>query len=216
MNAEDDEGEEESADTTAAAAAEPTTPAPAPVKSGGKTRTAETENTASKRNTKDAAPPPDALMSHPPEKDAANEPEQSASTESSDGAAQATQPEPEGPPVVVLPARLLRDKGVEEFANAARAIKAEGIKARFALVGEPDADNPASITQAQIDAWVAEGIIEYWGFRSDMPEVYRSCSLVCLPSYREGLPRVLLEAAACARAADQPRQADAYSPVCPD
>lgn len=99
LNAEDDEGEEESADTTAAAAAEPTTPAPAPVKSGGKTRTAETENTASKRNTKDAAPPPDALMSHPPEKDAANEPEQSASTESSDGAAQATQPEgPKAPP----------------------------------------------------------------------------------------------------------------------
>lgn len=77
---------------------QPTTPAPAPVKSGGKTRTAETENTAS-RNTKDAAPPPDALMSHPPEKDAANEPEQSASTESSDGAAQATQPEgPKAPP----------------------------------------------------------------------------------------------------------------------
>lgn len=109
-------------------------------------------------------------------------------------------PEPDGPPVVVLPARLLRDKGVAEFASAARAIKAEGIAARFALVGEPDADNPASIKQAEIDAWVGEGIIEHWGFRSDMPEVYRSATLVCLPSYREGLPRVLLEAAACARA----------------
>lgn len=110
------------------------------------------------------------------------------------------QPEPDGPPVVVLPARLLRDKGVAEFADAARAIKSEGIAARFALVGEPDADNPASITQSEIDGWVGEGILENWGFCSDMPGVYRSATLVCLPSYREGLPRVLLEAAACARA----------------
>lgn len=111
------------------------------------------------------------------------------------------QPEPEGVPVVVLPARLLRDKGVGEYVQAARAVKAAGIAARFALAGEPDADNPASVTQAEIDAWVKEGVIEHWGFRPDMPEVYREAALVCLPSYREGLPRVLLEAAACQRAA---------------
>lgn len=110
------------------------------------------------------------------------------------------QPEPAGAPVVVLPGRLLRDKGVREFAAAARALKAEGVNARFCLVGEPDADNPASITQAEIDGWVRDGIIEHWGFRPDMPAVYASATLVCLPSYREGLPRVLLEAAACTRA----------------
>lgn len=111
------------------------------------------------------------------------------------------QPEPEGAPVVVLPGRLLRDKGVREFAAAARSLKSEGIAARFCLVGEPDADNPASITQAEIDGWVKDGIIEHWGFRADMPAVYAISTLVCLPSYREGLPRVLLEAAACTRAA---------------
>ena len=110
------------------------------------------------------------------------------------------QPEPEGVPVVVLPGRLLRDKGVREFATAARTLKGEGMKARFCLVGEPDADNPASITQAEIDGWVKDGIIEHWGFRTDMPAVYASATIVCLPSYREGLPRVLLEAAACTRA----------------
>ncbi|MCB1484334.1 MAG: glycosyltransferase family 4 protein [Hyphomicrobiaceae bacterium] len=108
--------------------------------------------------------------------------------------------EPSGVPVVVLPARLLRDKGVEEFVAAARRLKASGIEARFALVGEPDADNPASVTQGEIDKWVAEGTIEHWGFRSDMPNVYREATIVCLPSYREGLPRVLLEAAASGRA----------------
>lgn len=108
--------------------------------------------------------------------------------------------EPEGVPVVVLPGRLLRDKGVYEFLAAARTLKSEGIGARFALVGEPDADNPASVTRSEIAAWVRDGLIEHWGFRADMPDVYRASTLVCLPSYREGLPRVLLEAAASGRA----------------
>lgn len=111
----------------------------------------------------------------------------------------APMPEPDGVPVVVLPGRLLRDKGVYEFLAAARVLKAEGVAARFALVGEPDADNPASVTRGEISAWVRDGLIEHWGFRADMPEVYRASTLVCLPSYREGLPRVLLEAAACGR-----------------
>lgn len=109
-------------------------------------------------------------------------------------------PEPGGVPVVVLPARLLRDKGVDEFVAAARILTEAGVPARFALIGEPDADNPASVTQAQIDRWVGEGTIEHWGFRADMPQVYRDATIVCLPSYREGLPRVLLEAAASGRA----------------
>ena len=105
-----------------------------------------------------------------------------------------------GTPIVVLPARLLRDKGINEFVAAARQLRREGHTARFVLVGEPDVDNFASIERAKIDAWCQDGVIEHWGFRQDMPEIFQSASLVCLPSYREGLPRVLLEAAACGRA----------------
>lgn len=104
--------------------------------------------------------------------------------------------EPSGVPVVVLPARLIRDKGIEEFVAAARRVRAER-DARFVLVGACDPDNPAAIGRDVIDAWVASGVIEWWGHRDDMPAVYRAAHVVCLPSYREGLPKVLLEAAAC-------------------
>lgn len=104
------------------------------------------------------------------------------------------------PPLVVLPARMLKDKGVLEFVAAARALRATGIAARFALVGAPDPENPASVSGGEIDAWVREGIVENWGWRDDMPDVLRRAHLVCLPSYREGLPKVLLEAAAAGRA----------------
>ena len=108
-------------------------------------------------------------------------------------------PEPLGVPVVILAARLLWDKGVGEFAGAARILKARGVQARFALVGGPDPENPAAIAQATLDAWRDEGAVELWGWRNDMLKVFADCHIVCLPSYREGLPRVLLEAAACAR-----------------
>lgn len=100
------------------------------------------------------------------------------------------------PPLVVLPARLLREKGVVEFVEAARLLKKEGNAARFALVGRPDPLNPASVTPAEIDAWVSEGVIEAWGWREDMPAVLAQTQIVCLPSYHEGLPKTLLEAAA--------------------
>jgi glycosyltransferase involved in cell wall biosynthesis len=108
--------------------------------------------------------------------------------------------EPAGVPVVVLPARLLWDKGVGEFVAAARLLGARGIRARFVLVGDRDAENPAAVPQATLDAWRTEGIVELWGWRNDMAQVYRESHIVCLPSYREGFPKVLLEAAACARA----------------
>jgi len=109
-------------------------------------------------------------------------------------------PEPSGTPLVVLPARLLRDKGVVEFVEAARTLRADGIAARFALVGEPDSEHPATISTADLERWRSQDAVECWGWREDMVEVFQRCHLVCLPSYREGLPKALLEAAACGRA----------------
>lgn len=106
--------------------------------------------------------------------------------------------EPAGVPLVVFVGRLLRDKGVNEFVAAARYIRASGVTARFALVGSTDA-NPMSLSPADVERIAREGVVEVWGQRHDMAEVYRQASIVCLPSYREGLPKVLLEAAASGR-----------------
>ena len=103
-------------------------------------------------------------------------------------------------PVVILPARMLWDKGVAEFVAAARMIQHRGFAVRFALIGEGDAANPAVVPTQQLHDWVREGVVEWWGERHDMPAVMRQSHIVCLPSYREGLPRVLVEAAASGRA----------------
>ncbi len=105
-----------------------------------------------------------------------------------------------GLPLVVLPARLLRDKGVLEFVDAARILRQRGVAARFALVGEPDPLNPASFNEEDILSWQEEGLVECWGWRDDVAAVFAQANIVCLPSYREGLPKALLEAAASGRA----------------
>lgn len=112
----------------------------------------------------------------------------------------APSPEPAGTKLVILPARLLKDKGLLELVEAARRLKADGVDARFALVGEPDPGNPASATAAEVAAWVREGTVEHFGWRDDMDRVHREAHVVCLPSYREGLPKALLEAASSGRA----------------
>ncbi|MDX9690687.1 MAG: glycosyltransferase family 4 protein [Alphaproteobacteria bacterium] len=109
-------------------------------------------------------------------------------------------PEPEGTPVVVLPARLLADKGIYEFVEAARLVKGAGVSARFCLVGAIDTGNPTALKESEVTSWCQEGVIEHWGHRSDMPTVLEQANIVALPSYREGLPKALIEAAACARA----------------
>ncbi len=108
-------------------------------------------------------------------------------------------PEPAGEPLVVLPARQLWDKGVGEFVAAARRLRADGVKARFVLVGDADAENPAAVPERTLLQWRESGDVEWWGHRDDIPAILAACHVVCLPSYREGLPKTLLEAAAAGR-----------------
>lgn len=116
-----------------------------------------------------------------------------------DPGAFAEAPLPEGPPVFMLPARLLAEKGVVEFVEAARRLRAEGVPARFVLVGDTDEGNPTSIAADRLRAWAAEGAVEWWGRSSDMARTLARATVVVLPSYREGLPKVLLEGAAVGR-----------------
>ena len=101
--------------------------------------------------------------------------------------------------LIILPARVLRDKGVYEFVAAAARVRALRPDVRFALVGAHDRANPGAVAARDLEDWVASGAIEWWGHRHDMAAVYADAYIVCLPSYREGLPRALLEAGACAR-----------------
>lgn len=106
---------------------------------------------------------------------------------------------PVGLPLVILPGRMLWDKGVGDFVQAARAVLASGMSARFVLVGDPDPHNPESVPEKQLREWVADGVVEWWGRRDEMPSVYAQAAVVCLPSYHEGLPKSLLEAASSGR-----------------
>ena len=105
---------------------------------------------------------------------------------------------PPEPVVVLFLARMLWDKGVGEFVEAAHLLTQAGVSARFVLVGDPDPRNPASVPEATLHAWHREGNgVEWWGRRDNMPAVWNTAHIACLPSYREGLPKALLEAAAC-------------------
>lgn len=108
-------------------------------------------------------------------------------------------PETGNEPLVILAARMLWDKGIKEFVEATQILRNAGIKARFVLVGKPDLENPSSVQTTQLEAWTRSGGVEWWGQRDDMPPVFAQSHIVCLPSYREGLPKVLIEAAACGR-----------------
>lgn len=98
--------------------------------------------------------------------------------------------------IVMLAARLLWDKGVGEFVAAAAMLRPRNPQARFVLVGAPDLQNPAAIAQAQLDRWGQQGDVELWGYRDDMASTWAQADIACLPSYREGLPKSLIEALA--------------------
>ena len=108
-------------------------------------------------------------------------------------------PEPPGAPVVMLASRMLKDKGVVEFVDAARLLRKWKVNCRVVLVGEPDPGNPATVTTEELSSWVSEGIVEWWGQRAEMEKVLPLAAIVTLPSYREGLPKVLQEAASVGR-----------------
>ncbi|MEO8671111.1 MAG: glycosyltransferase family 4 protein [Tahibacter sp.] len=105
---------------------------------------------------------------------------------------------PLAPLRVILAARILWDKGIGEFIAAARQLRAEGRHIHFHVAGMPDSGNPSSVPRSVIEAWVEEGTIEWLGHVDDMPTLFASADVVVLPSYREGCPKSLIEAAACA------------------
>lgn len=124
-------------------------------------------------------------------------------------------PEPEGKPVVVMAARLLKDKGTFEFVDAARVLHERGVAVDMRLIGAPDPGNPTSVTEQDIKRWQECGVVKILGYRSDIADQYARANIVCLPSYREGLPKSLVEAAACGRAVvttDVPGCRDAITP----
>lgn len=99
---------------------------------------------------------------------------------------------------ILLAARLLWEKGIAEYAKAARILQAQGRNVRFLLAGTPDPGNPAAVPEATLREWVEEGVLEWLGHVGNMRELYASVDIVVLPSYyREGIPTSLTEGAAC-------------------
>lgn len=124
-------------------------------------------------------------------------------------------PEPTGEKVIMFLARLLKDKGLVEFCDAAIALKKSGFQGRFVLVGDIDLHNPNSITQSELDHYIKVGAVEHWGFSNKVAETIAKSHIMVLPSYREGLPKSLIEAAACGRVVittDVPGCRDAITP----
>lgn len=109
-------------------------------------------------------------------------------------------PEPIGPTVVVMAARLLKDKGVYDFCHAARILRERGLGIKMRLIGALDPHNPSGISITELEKLLASSCVEFLGFKNNVSEFYQNAHIICLPSYREGLPKSLIEGSACARA----------------
>ncbi|MAJ22877.1 MAG: hypothetical protein CBC24_03410 [Candidatus Pelagibacter sp. TMED64] len=101
--------------------------------------------------------------------------------------------------IILFPARILIDKGTIEFVESAKILKEKYPDWRFVLVGASGYKNPSSISETKINEWIDKGYIEWWGYKNEMSEIFMRSSIVCLPSYREGMPKSLLEAAAAGK-----------------
>lgn len=108
-------------------------------------------------------------------------------------------PEPEGA-VVLAGTRMLWDKGIGELVGATRSLRRAGHSLRLVLAGDPDPHNPATISPEQLRAWADAGDVEWRRHSEEMARLLAAATLACLPSYREGLPLFLAEAAAAGRA----------------
>ena len=108
-------------------------------------------------------------------------------------------PEPDGPFTVAMAARMIHEKGITDLVEAARRATRAGTPVKVVLAGAPDKGNPTAITEAELKGWVAEGLVDWWGFQTDVRPVWAAAHVAALPSSGEGLPKALLEAAACQR-----------------
>jgi len=108
-------------------------------------------------------------------------------------------PEPEGPIIVAIVSRMLKDKGVREVVLAARELKRRNVEVEMWLVGDPDIENPTSLSEENLRQWHAEGCIRWLGHQTDIAAIWAKAHIALLPSYREGMPMALLEAAASGR-----------------
>jgi glycosyltransferase involved in cell wall biosynthesis len=109
--------------------------------------------------------------------------------------------EPAGVPVVLLSSRMLWIKGISDFVEAAKLLRARGVNARFVLAGDTDSGSPGAIPREKLQEWQNTGAVEWWGHQQSMSRLLQQATLVCLPSHGgEGVPKALIEAAASERA----------------